>query len=37
MDFEMIEILIVCYIGDWNIMSLSFKNTSLKKLTSYDL
>ncbi len=26
MDFEMIEIFIVCYIRNWNMMSLSFKN-----------
>ncbi len=28
MDFEMIKIFIVCYIGNQNMMSLSFKNTS---------
>ncbi len=37
MDFETIEIFIVCYIGNQNMMSFSFKNTSLKRLTSYDL
>ncbi len=39
MDFETIEILLVCYIGNWNMMI--FKKitqvTSLKRLTSYDL
>jgi len=37
MDFETIEIFVVCYIGNQNMMSISFKNTSMKILTSYDL
>ncbi len=37
MDFETIEIFIVCNIGNWNMMSLYFKNTSMKRLTLYDL
>ncbi len=39
MDFETIEIFLVCYLGNWNMNKLSFKNTSdkSKRLTSYDL
>jgi hypothetical protein len=33
----MIEIFIVCYIGNSNMMIISFKNIGLKILTSYDL
>jgi hypothetical protein len=37
MDFETIEIFIVCYIRNWIMMGLFIKNTSSKRLTSYDL
>ncbi len=32
MDFEMIEIFIVYYVGNWNMMSHFFKNTKSKKI-----
>jgi hypothetical protein len=37
MDFEMIEMFIICYIGNWNMMSFSFENTSMQTLTPCDL
>ncbi len=39
MDFETIEIFLVCYLGNWNMKNLSFRNTSdkSKRLIAYDL